>query len=422
VLRHSLLLATSYIAIFHAAGVLDDGPLMLKAAESATRVLAPKVRGTLALEAALKDTPLSCFVLFSSISSIVPPAGQVDYAAANAFLDAFALSRKGPVTAINWGAWREVGMAARTASQHPWLEKLLLDTPDAIVYSGEFSQQSRWVLSEHRFKNGIALIPGTGYLEMAASAFMHGSLEGAVEFQDVFFLAPFMVDASESRKLRVQLKREQEADKGTFRFSIFSNTSSAEFPNSGTVETGKWVEHSTGTIAPCRSLPAAQVDLTTIAARLDVSLFQRPERKGAVLLFSSVQIFQLRLLVSGKRLRRKLQDFFCTSVRLGIHTNFGALGDEANHQPNGVGQVEAQAAIRVCAGLAMRVHGKLPGFRRQRIVVGKRDTHQRAGGKRFAAVAAEPEPFGARTFLFAEQSGTGLRDLLTEQIVEVCAP
>ena len=86
--------------VFHAAGVVDDGPLMLKSAESAARVLDPKVRGTLVLEEALSDEPLKCFVLFSSISSIFPPAGQVDYAAANAFLDAYALSRKGPVTAI----------------------------------------------------------------------------------------------------------------------------------------------------------------------------------------------------------------------------------------------------------------------------------------------------------------------------------
>ena len=86
------------------------------------------------LEEALRDAPLSCFVLFSSISSIFPPAGQVDYAAANAFLDAFALSRKDPVTVINWGAWREVGMAVRSASPHPLLdERLLCNAPGNCV-------------------------------------------------------------------------------------------------------------------------------------------------------------------------------------------------------------------------------------------------------------------------------------------------
>ena len=210
--------------VFHAAGILDDGPLMLKTAESAARVIDPKVRGTLVLEEALRDAPLSCFVLFSSISSIFPPAGQVDYAAANAFLDAFALSRKDPVTVINWDAWREVGMAARSASPHPLLDERLLATPEEIVYSSHFSQQQQWLLSEHRLKTGKALFPGTGYLEMAAAAFARGSIHTPIEFQDVFFLAPLAVDASESREVRVQLKREHEAgpEQGGFRFSVFA--------------------------------------------------------------------------------------------------------------------------------------------------------------------------------------------------------
>ena len=102
--------------VLHLAGVIEDAPLLLKSRESACRVLDPKVRGTLVLEEALRGAPLSCFVLFSSISSLFPPAGQVDYAAANAFLDAFALSRGEPVLAIDWGAWQQVGMGARSNS------------------------------------------------------------------------------------------------------------------------------------------------------------------------------------------------------------------------------------------------------------------------------------------------------------------
>ncbi len=242
--------------VFHAAGVLDDGPLMLKTAESAAHVLDPKVRGTLVLEEALRGIPLKCFVLFSSISSILPPAGQVDYAASNAFLDAFALSRKGPITVVNWGSWREVGMAARAISPHPWLEERLLNTPDEIVYAGQFSQQRRWVLAEHKFKNGIALIPGTGHMEMVAGAFTHGSQQGAVEFQNVFFIAPLMCSSAESKEVRVQLQRDPDATeiKGAFRFSVLSRGS-------------EWVEHCTGVIAPCHSRADAIVDRAAIAAR-----------------------------------------------------------------------------------------------------------------------------------------------------------
>ena len=109
--------------VIHAAGLIEDGPLQIKTRESAARVLAPKVQGTLVLQQALGDSKLDFLLLFSSISSLAPPAGQVDYAAANAFLDAFALSQAGqPVTAVNWGLWADVGMAGRDIagkSSHP---------------------------------------------------------------------------------------------------------------------------------------------------------------------------------------------------------------------------------------------------------------------------------------------------------------
>ena len=241
--------------VFHAAGLLDDGPLMLKSAESAVRVLDPKVRGTLVLEEALRDEPLKCFVLSSSISSIFPPAGQVDYAAANAFLDAFALSRKGPVTVINWGIWRDVGMGARSASPHLWLEHRLLETPNEVVYSTQFSLERQWLLSEHRLIAGKAIIPGAGHIEMVAGAFLRGK-QGAFELRDVHFLAPLMFAENETREVRVQLQREQEAgaEKGAFRFSLFA-------------QAGEWVEYSTGIIAPCQTQPPAKVDRAAISAR-----------------------------------------------------------------------------------------------------------------------------------------------------------
>lgn len=248
--------------VFHAAGILDDGPLMLKTIQSAKRVLDPKVRGTLVLEEALRNVRLRCFVLFSSISSIVPAPGQVDYAAANAFLDAFALSRRGSVTVVNWGAWRDVGMAARSAPLHLMLHERLVDTSQEIVYTSHFSQQKQWVLSEHKLKvdQGFkALLPGTGYMEMAAAAFLSSSHRGAIEFRDVFFLVPLMFEGDESREVRVQLQRDQEAEQrtGAFRFSVFSRNS-------------EWVEHSTGIIAPCLWHSATTVDRETIAARCSV--------------------------------------------------------------------------------------------------------------------------------------------------------
>ena len=106
--------------IVHAAGVLDDGALLQQNWERFARVLPAKVQGTWHLHEATKHLPLDFFVLFSSVASLLGNRGQANYAAANAFLDAFAHYRHTqglPALSINWGGWSEVGLAAHQVAQ-----------------------------------------------------------------------------------------------------------------------------------------------------------------------------------------------------------------------------------------------------------------------------------------------------------------
>jgi NAD(P)-dependent dehydrogenase (short-subunit alcohol dehydrogenase family) len=103
--------------VIHAAGVPGGGLIQGRTRETARQVLAPKVDGAMALAAAVAGRPLDFFVVASSITAVLAQPGQVDYVAANAFLDAFALdlARRGvPAVAIGWDAWRETGMAVAT--------------------------------------------------------------------------------------------------------------------------------------------------------------------------------------------------------------------------------------------------------------------------------------------------------------------
>lgn len=104
--------------VIHAAGVAGGGIIQLKTPEEVKRVMAPKVQGALVLEALFKEAPLDFFVLFSSLTSILGGAGQIDYCGANAFLDAFAHRRDSRdsrlLLTVNWDTWQEVGMAVNT--------------------------------------------------------------------------------------------------------------------------------------------------------------------------------------------------------------------------------------------------------------------------------------------------------------------
>jgi acyl transferase domain-containing protein/acyl carrier protein len=105
--------------VIHAAGVPGGGIVQVKEAEAAAKVMAPKLQGTLVLDSLLREEKLDFMVLCSSTTAVLGGFGQVDYCAANAFLDAFAhhaARRSGPrVISINWDAWKEVGMAVETA-------------------------------------------------------------------------------------------------------------------------------------------------------------------------------------------------------------------------------------------------------------------------------------------------------------------
>ena len=100
--------------------MLHDSAAALKTRAEAAAVIAPKVHGTLTLAHALRGRDLDCFVVYSSLAAVIGVSGQIDYCAASNVVDAWVEAEAAAATplarlvaSVDWGIWRDTGMAAR---------------------------------------------------------------------------------------------------------------------------------------------------------------------------------------------------------------------------------------------------------------------------------------------------------------------
>ncbi len=168
--------------VIHSVHAAGGGMIQLKTRETAASILASKAQGALALHSALKEEPLDFFISFSTSLALTGVFGQVDYCAANAFLDHFAeaqaFSGRTLYASINWHlpqweTWQESLMASVPELQKQFAEtreKLGLTLADGVeafrrILSGT---QAQVIVSAQDFRALIAgqqAAAGTNLLE-----------------------------------------------------------------------------------------------------------------------------------------------------------------------------------------------------------------------------------------------------------------
>jgi len=187
--------------------------------------LSVKAKGALVLQSLFVDGDLDFLIHFSSVSSILGLPGQVDYTAANAVLDALAKARmargnRTRTVSINWNAWKEVGMLATLVRERDGpatsdlagagslLGDCLRDDVGHTLFHSVLNPRTHWLLGEHIVKGGQAIIPGTGFLELARAALAHRFENRPIEIRDLVFIQPFAVGPDERRAMNIKLNRE----------------------------------------------------------------------------------------------------------------------------------------------------------------------------------------------------------------------
>jgi acyl transferase domain-containing protein/thioesterase domain-containing protein/aryl carrier-like protein len=263
--------------IIHAAGVLNDSALLQKDRVSAARVLAPKVRGTMVLESVFQKDAPEFFILISSVSSHLAPAGQVDYTAANAFLDSFAKSKFQQVTryiSIQWPRWTDVGMAADEAGEdsstvHPLLGHAKREA-GITSYSTTLNLENDWIVSEHRLSGRTGLFPATGYLEMVRAAISDLRHMSDLSISDFYVSRPLMVTPESLQPMRLVMRSEGSG----YRFSAQTRVDRSD----------RWIECASGEATAGEvDYQGSRVDLDSIRRRCDVRVIglDRPPRNEA---------------------------------------------------------------------------------------------------------------------------------------------
>ncbi|MDR3514226.1 MAG: SDR family NAD(P)-dependent oxidoreductase [Azospirillaceae bacterium] len=184
--------------VIHAAGVGGGSLIARTRLDEIERVLQAKVAGTLALAQALRGCDPDFVLLCSSLTAALGGAGQVAYAAANAWLDAYAAARAaeapGRWLSLQWDSWAEVGMAARAG--RPARRGADAGVP---LRGWTLSPADFWPWGEHRVDD-VALLPGTAYLDLFALALER---TGPLELTGVTLNEPMLHGGETSRHVEV---------------------------------------------------------------------------------------------------------------------------------------------------------------------------------------------------------------------------
>ena len=139
---------------------------------------------------------------------------------------------------------------------HPLLEHLLSESINQDVYETLFTPEKHFVLSDHVVMKNF-IMPGTTYLEMVKQASMKYFGDMAIEFCNVEFITPVIMEKGEKRIIQTIISKDEES----LHFTIASRPDSESFNDKGLMEDRKWIKHAVGEVRGIENTNPQMIDI-----------------------------------------------------------------------------------------------------------------------------------------------------------------
>ena len=366
--------------VFHSAGVAGGGVIPLKNPAIVEAVFAPKVKGSLVLDEALKDIPLDFFILFSSITAILGESGQVDYCSANSFMDSFAyyrnsVSKNGFTMSMNWSRWGLVGMGQKKAKvyennalkemrkpnfavsmknpQHVIIEKSYT-TNDKRQYEIDLDAENNWAMNEHLLMNMPTLV-GTTFFDLLYKVIRRDKKNVAVILQQVVFVSPLISYGKNKKMLNLLFEKEAE---NRYKF-VFRSQYHGQGEDDSSRAKGQ--EHAFGNLLAVPSEDVGQYDINSIIGEMkneitqfscntdsDIGFLSLGERWECIEKIYTNNYKWLAKIVLSYKFLKDLEEFPIHPAMLDVATSFCVryVSDEGElYLPHGYSKVTIHAPL-----------------------------------------------------------------------------
>lgn len=93
---------------------------------------------------------------------------------------------------------------------HPLVHMVKADSIDRIIFESKFMSDSSWILTDHKME-GMSIIPGTAYVEMAREAASHFLNEEQVSLTDVIFYMPVVLEEGNEVTLQIVINKKEQS-------------------------------------------------------------------------------------------------------------------------------------------------------------------------------------------------------------------